>query len=482
MKSMFKGVALLVAVTCLVWVAVLWHWRSGARQVDATDMVVYLGFLPLVIFGLLLAGRWAVGSAIARQEARGTPNAISGGAAGDASASESAGSPNEVPRVKSWHVVGHWLHVPAGMEATELLEAVSEGEPRPAPDMALRDDEGLPVLTVRSSDLDLVSIVESTPAASEELQRTLACLAPMISQWIDHLRQWSDRFRPRDNEGKPKEASRVRVQVAWPAHWNEQDGEHAQRWLANELALQAGEEFGPDIWSLQSTRATGAEMIMAADRLLETLQKQGRDDLVLLVGCHSDLTDAGVRRLEREGRLFHGSRRPKGQMPGEGSASLLLSTKAWPLEEDDPLVNLVLTRPRVMRRDHSVDAAGRVTAREAQQCVKAAMQLGEIKSGDVKGLVSDADQHTSRATELFAVSLEDFPDLDPVEDMRLIGTLTGTLGSAAPLATLSSAIGWSADPERLPLVAMSLGDSYWRIASLLYKLPPSVEEAAPVSG
>lgn len=481
MKSMFKGVALLVAVACVVWIAVLWHWRSAGRQVDAADMAIYLGALPLVVFGLLLAGRWAVKGAMERQASRSTSAATGSGDAGARGGSAEAEPSGHAPVVKAWHVLGQWMQVPAGMDASAALEAVVAGEPRPAPDAQLRDDEGLPILAARTSDLAVDAIAEALPSANEEVHRTLALMNPMMGQWIDHLRQWSDRFLTTDVEGRPKEPHRIRVLVAWPAHWREQDAEESQRWLANELAKQTGEDFGPEIWSLQTTRSTGAEMLLAADKLLDTLQKQGRDDLVLLVGCHSDINDMAVRRLERENRLFHGARRPKGQMPGEGAAAVLLSTQAWPLEDDDALANLVLTRPRAIRRDQSIDQTGRVTAREAQQITVGSLALAGLQPDAIKSLVCDADQHTPRATELFAVSLEQFPQLDPIEDMRLLGTLTGTLGSSAPLATLAAAIAWSAQDERLPVMAMSMGDTHWRVGSVLHRPLPSEPEASTSS-
>ncbi|HEX7639364.1 MAG TPA: hypothetical protein VF457_13290, partial [Burkholderiaceae bacterium] len=68
MKSLVKGAALFVALTCLVWIGVLWRWRATQRDMGVDDIVVYLGLLPVVVFALVLAGRWAVTAALAAQD------------------------------------------------------------------------------------------------------------------------------------------------------------------------------------------------------------------------------------------------------------------------------------------------------------------------------------------------------------------------------------------------------------------------------
>ena len=70
MKSVFKGAALFVAVACLVWVVVLWRWRVTQRETDVGDIVLYLAILPVVVFALVLASRWAIGKSLARQDAK----------------------------------------------------------------------------------------------------------------------------------------------------------------------------------------------------------------------------------------------------------------------------------------------------------------------------------------------------------------------------------------------------------------------------
>ena len=77
---------------------------------------------------------------------------------------------------------------------------------------------------------------------------------------------------------------------------------------------------------------------------------------------------------------------------------------------------------------------------------------------------------------LFAVSLSRLPQLEPAEDMRLLGTLSGHLGGVSPLATLALAATW-AEQGHGPLLAVSVGDRHWRLAAHL-ELPREAAAAA----
>ena len=103
MKSLLKGAALFVAVACLVWIIVLWRWRATQRDMDSGDIVLYLAILPIVVFGLVLAARWAVGGALRKQDAKAAA-AVAAPRAGAATT-----QPGEAARPAwSWHLLGAW--------------------------------------------------------------------------------------------------------------------------------------------------------------------------------------------------------------------------------------------------------------------------------------------------------------------------------------------------------------------------------------
>mgnify|MGYP003576109956 CR=1 FL=1 len=83
MSKFIAGALLFLLITALLWTSVLWHWESTRHNMSVSDIVIYLGLLPLACFGLLLALRWAWHGAGERQAAAAAR--ASGRAGGNAS-------------------------------------------------------------------------------------------------------------------------------------------------------------------------------------------------------------------------------------------------------------------------------------------------------------------------------------------------------------------------------------------------------------
>jgi hypothetical protein len=107
---------------------------------------------------------------------------------------------------------------------------------------------------------------------------------------------------------------------------------------------------------------SGPQALQVADALLLALERERCDDVVMLLACHSELSEAAVQAWERQGRLFSASQCPKGRMPGEGAAVLLLARPAEAGRPDPREPLAWLHRPVCLRRDKSIDAPGRTTA------------------------------------------------------------------------------------------------------------------------
>jgi len=475
MKSWFKGLAWLVAVTCVVWLAVLWHWRSQPRDIGAADLWMYLVALPLVVMGLLVAGRWAWGAATSRHAQREADRA----AIPEAPAPGEAAAAGGLPR---WQVLGQWVHLATGDSPEAALDAVAAGAPRPAPDPLLRDDQGLPVLSARCPSLDAQALALELPQPRQfdaAALRALAALAAVVDGLSPRWALWGERFPAGEPSAAPSSTSvepvhRIRVLAHWPLQWSEPARAQATVWLEQRLKAGAGDAVSAACWMVQAVAGDGVALLVAADKLLETLHRQSCDDLVLTLACHSDLDTPAVDRLLRERRLFQSERQPRGVMPGEGAAAMLWATRPWPLQDDAPPVQV--SRFQAVCREQSIDATGRVRARELSQAVDSLLTQCGLAPESLCALVTDSDQHTARATELFAVSLSRLPQLEPAEDMRLLGALSGHLGGVSPLATLALAATW-AEQGHGPLLAVSVGDRHWRLAAHL-ELPREAATAA----
>ena len=224
------------------------------------------------------------------------------------------------------------------------------------------------------------------------------------------------------------------------------------------------------------THATsGPALWLEADRLLQAQAHESRDDVLLVAACHSDVSDDAVAALERSGRLFSPTARPKGVMPGEAAAALLLAQPGWPAAAPGAPPFARLHRPAVLRRDKSIEAAGKVSSELLLQGCSQALAAAQLDAADVQSLVCDADQHTARSTELFGSTLALLPALDPTEDMRLLGTVTGHVGAAGTLAVVAAAAA-QALSSQAPCAALSLGDPFFRLA--LVARPPAAEAPA----
>ena len=482
MKSLVKGAALFVAVACLVWIAVLWRWRVTGHEMDTGDLVLYLAILPIVIFALVLAARWAVRGALEKQDAKAAGVLA---AAGATSAPAAAAPAVNAKPALAWHLLGAWTHTAAGASVDELLAAIEAGDPRPRPDALLRDDEGLPVLTARIVELDPADVEaalqRSLEAAAADgvvpparASRALASLSPLIDELAQSLATWAAQWDEADARAMQADgvaphadtARIVRVLVAWPADWDDATCAAAQTWLAGRLCDPLADVLPLARWTIRSQRMSGTELLSAAESTLDALQRQGRDDPVVLMACHSDLDAEGIRSLERHQRLFHSARRPKVSMAGEGAAVLALSAVDWPADAAIDPERVRFDSPAIVRRSASIEAAGRTSSDDAVRLVNHGLASAGIVGATVGKLATDADQHTARATELFSVTLALMPGLDAVEDLRLAGTIAGRLEAASPLLTLAMAAAQARESGR-PAVALSLADPHWRMAAVL---------------
>jgi hypothetical protein len=482
MSQMIKGVALFVAVVCLVWLAVLWHWDATHRVMATQDIVVYLGLLPVVVFALVLLLRWAWLSAVAKQAAANT--AAAAALAGPGGATAPAG---EVPagavaeRHMQIQLLASAVASSCGQTGAEVLAACQRGQPMPELDKALRDDDGLPLLCVRLNELpalDLQAAISATQAKNEawltleppeHVARALAALSEPLAQTLSSLQPWQEHFC-----ADPQR--RLRLLFAWPTDWTEFDQALAESWVRIWLQEHAP-EFAPAAQrSGQSARQGAVALWQRLDHLMLSMAREQRDDPVLVAACHSDISSQAVETLEREQRLFNPGRRPKGQMPGEAAAVLLVAGAAWPtLRQGDARGPVQLHRAAFVQRDKSVDAEGRVGSDVLQAAISQALMAAQIQPEQAVAVVSDADRHSARGAELMGATIAQLAKLDASEDLLLLATQTGHVGAAGALIAVATAAA-VVDKRQAPCLVMSLAEPLQRLALVLR--PASLESPA----
>lgn len=493
MSKFFRGLAFLVAVCCLTWVGVLWWWQRAGHSAEVSDLVLYLGLLPLALAALLLGGRW-----LWRRAAQ--TSAPAAGAAADGSGAASVQSDNHDEQER--HAVTPLVLASAfsvtGDQPADLLEAAAEGKPLPQPDAQLSNQDGLPVLCVRIADkqLDMDAVEAACKSAmavtreqveggrhadepGEHVLRALAALSRVLEphrDWLATLHQrrmdsadpaWQ-RLPPSQRPAPPV----LQVLLGCPSHWSGFEQALLQAWTR--LCL-AGEDPGLEgAYDLALTVETGGgeTLWLKADRIVHG-HGQIRPDWLLVAACDSDLSAERVDALATAQDLYDATHRPGGAMPGEGAAAVLLARPGWVPPDDMDLEPVLLHRPALLQRDKPVHAAGRVSHRELAEATSQALLAAQVEPDQVGMLVGDADLHSHRGAELFGLAVDHLAHLDPAEDMRLLGRVTGRTGAASSLLLLAASAA-AARSLKKPVLALSSGDARMRMALVL---KPSLEAA-----
>lgn len=469
MSSLFKGVALFVALTCGVWIAVLWRWEVTARDMSLSDFVIYLGVLPLTVFALVLLLRRASRGALQRQAAA----AAAGLAA--VPAARTTGTDDDTQRHATVQLLAASLMCAAGTSAAELLAAAKDGAPRPALDPELRDDDGLPVFTARIAVLDPASL--APPPASlmeaararhaewagvvpqEHVQRALAALQEPLSQAVMALAPWAARFATPAG-GAP--GCRVRVLIGLPADWTPFEQALGHAFATAVVATAEPSAIPAACLEVTSGTDTGEELLLQADRLLRALAREQLSEPLIVAACYSAIGEDAVDAMERGGSLFSSAKRPKGSIPGEAAAALVLAGADWPAADTEGSVPH-LYRPTVLRRGKSVDAPGRIGSDLVSQAISQALSASGLPSEAICSLACDADQHTARGAELHGGAHGLLPHLDSGEDIHLTGTVTGAVGAVSALLVVACAAE-CATAGGQPCLAVTVGDPFARMA------------------
>lgn len=502
MKKIVWGLALLVAVCCAVWLAVLWRWQATGHDMTAEDFAIYLVLLPLVVFSLVLALRWAWRGAESRQAARAAAAAaaLAEGASAGASSSRAAGGASgseEAQRHATAQLLSAHLLCAGGDSPQALLEAGGAGKPLPKLDRLLQNAEGLPVMSARISELALDELkaqlpqlqarlrrrtsapadmeAPASPLPPDHVQRALAALQTPLRQAMQSLQPWQDRFTEADHP------SVLRLLLSCPAWWTDAERELAEAWARllltpdqNEDEEQGGQAAAALRLSAECRALGPVELWAEADRRLQMLRRDKRADVLLLAACHSDLSAEAIALLESQRRLFSPGQQPKGQIPSEAAAVLVLAPADWPAapEADKPPIHL--HRPALMKRDKAIEAAGSVSSQVLGEVLSIALAAARLSTDQVAAVVCDADQHTPRGTELFGTTLKALPHLDPADHLCMTGSITGH-GEAGALMVVAAAAA-RAQADQRPCLGLALGDSHWRLA-LLARPPAQAAQA-----
>ena len=487
-----RVLTLSVAVACLTWVGVLWWWQRSARVIGEFDLVVYLGLLPVVLLVLVFALRHAWRAAGVRAAA------ASAVVPSTAEALVTPGTPSsdQPKRYATVRLVHASLVSTGGAQASDLLDAATDGKPLPSPDKTLVNSAGLPVMCARLPDallpwqacreeLDALVLRMSRGderwqgwQADDGLVRALCALQePLLAQ-----RQWLLAQAQRHDEvpGSPlADRPTVQLLLGCAAHWSTLDQALARHWAealwnGDDTAMAASYTL-----RLLVVPGTGEDLWLKADQMAHATPDASGAAWLLLAAAHSDLDQQRIDALAAAGQLYEAQTSAGGRMPGEAAAAVLIAPSDWVAPPDLATPPVMLHRPALVQRSKPVEAAGKVDAQMLREAVGQALAAARLPIEQIASLVCDADQHSQRATELYGVTISDLPQLDPIEDMQVLGKVTGNTGCASLLLVMACA-SERAQALGKPVLALGMADSRLRLALVIQPAPP--EDAAAQAG
>lgn len=237
-----------------------------------------------------------------------------------------------------------------------------------------------------------------------------------------------------------------------------------ERWRADAPALTAWLDrhlergrWRPTVEPAQVTFiAHPVEALAALDALNVALHRSHATTRHLVLACDSTLSQPTVTALAHADRLF-AHNRPDGQVLGEGACALLL---ALPMSAGTPGAPLIHRLVTAEQRSSTGQPDGETVAGLLRQAVARMSDAEPAMTGCA--LVSDADQRSSRRTEIGDATQRTWPD-DP--DVRLrcrhLGIANGDGGGALALGLIAAASAHAVDAQR-PTLAVSISDPLMR--------------------
>jgi hypothetical protein len=456
-RAWLGATAVSIAVFAGCWTASVVYWRSAGD----TPSGMAIGQLLLGLPAAILLALWLGKKALQARAGAATP------AGQHAAAAEPGRQHAPLPAI-----VAGALRLRGGDSPEELADALHANSAQCELDYELTDDAGYPVMSGRVESCDPASARElmsawlvqhgtAAPELSDEQWRALSMAGAVVAELTTHALMHP--LLPGFLDAAPDDRAAIALPVlylkaALPVYWPPAHREAATRWLLHLMAEQG--------WPAQRLlpAASADEDSGAGFALADAVA--GGPGLALLVACESFIGDDTVFDWSQRGILFSG-RNPRGQVPGEGAAGLLLADAAQAaLLAPDGYATLQAARGG--QRAASADARGNINSELLAGLCKEALQESEAEPAAIAAICADADLRPSRTGELMGMASMLLPELDLGSQMISVGACCGSAGAVGPLAALALAH-HTALAEDGPVLCVSNSDSLYRCALVLQR-------------
>jgi hypothetical protein len=414
----FGFVAALVFFTC--WGGAISYWRRPGHNPATGDLIFYLLGLPSALLLIFFVGY----KLITQRKTAEAP----------ATVSTAAKANPALPQVSSLAIMAASVRLPHGTSPEELAAAIANDKARADLDKELVDDDGFPILSVRSSEAQDEALQEEITewlalngmaevSFSDEQWRALTLASAVASELAGQaasflLPQARDPLVLELVPVLPVEWDEARRQVvnAWLKHLAGQGG-----WPANEIIVPK------DLVDLNR--------LMPATIFSSLGNKAGignAPSITMVVACASYIGDGAVSRWAAENSLFTSSH-PRGQIPGEGAAGLLVTNLEY-AQSIEGATFALLEAIEEGRHETSIDESRRIDSSLLGNLVERSLKRGDIAFGDVDMVIADTSLRSNRVQELMGHTTAAMPHLDGKDDVLRVGAACGTCG-AVPFFT-----------------------------------------------
>lgn len=440
-----KSGLLAALVVGVCWAGAISYWRATDRSPTAVDMALYLLALPLALIMASGFVRASVKKPAATTDSPAPPPPVTI-------------QDGRVPLA----VLAAALRSPHGESPEELAAAILSGKARPELDPELVDDDGFPLMTMRSADAADESLQQEIiawwttndippPRLRDEQWRAMTMATAVVGELASSA---ASDLMPA--ESKPP---MLRLVPLLPHNWTIDQRGAAGAWFRHNAA-----QFG---WPKDRIELVDEKTETAPTAVLSGLAgdaASGAPVVALIVACTSNIGSETVAEWVANGALFT-PLQPQGMIPGEGAAGLLLTCLQQARALDEALFTMLYPVAEA-QRDVSADDTRRTDSKLLAELADRALASGDASLPDVAVLVADTGHRSNRVLELMGFATGAMPQLDGVADVVRAGAAAGTCDAVTFLTAL--ALGHHhALVHAAPVLCISNEDPYQRCAVLI---------------
>jgi hypothetical protein len=430
------------------WGGSISFWRVTQRAPATGDLVVYLLVLPSVLLLALWVGVKAI-------HGRGVSK----------SATQSPANPANMGsrETTGLAIVAASIRTPHGASCEELISAIRDHKARADLVPELLDQDGFPVMAARCAEAD-------DDALHEE-----------IRDWLGEHRLVDLRFKDEQLRAltlagavagelggqatslfiNPTDAPiKLQLLPMLPPEWSADERRAAGMWIKRSVA-QTG--WPADHIILAAEPATDDSTASILDRV--TQETAARDLVTLVLASASNIGDHTIAEWAANGTLFT-SAYPRGTIPGEGAAGLLV-TSARHAQAIKGNAFSLLDGLEEAKLPSSADVTRRVDRELLGQLAERSLKRGGVESSRVTAMVADTGHRSNRMIELMGPATSKMPQLDESEDVIRVGGACGTCG-AVPVITSLALAQDLALLRQAPVLVIGNEDSYIRITAVIH--------------